>query len=89
MAPTHAALGEKEMTASAIISGIIAFIKAVPVIESWFQSLIAAYMAAQTSATLSAIADAAALGARAQTDSDRYAAAQKWQEALSRSRQLP
>ena len=40
----------------------------------------------QNNATLQKIADAAALGARAQTDEDRYAVAQAWRDALSQPR---
>jgi hypothetical protein len=86
LAFTAAALGKKIMTASAIISGIIAFIKAIPIIDGWFQQAIAAYMNGQTNATLAAIADAADFAARAQTDADRYVAAQKWVTALARSK---
>lgn len=74
------------MTASAIIGGILGIIKEIPIVNDWFNQLIAAYLAAQTGATLSAISDAAALSARAVTDADRYAAATAWQQALSRER---
>jgi hypothetical protein len=40
----------------------------------------------QNNQALAAIADAAALSSRAQTDADRYAAAQAWQSALSKPR---
>jgi hypothetical protein len=40
----------------------------------------------QTNETLSLIADAAAQAARATTDAERYASAQAWQAALTRSR---
>lgn len=70
-------------------AGAVGLIKAIPVLDSWFQQIVALWMTAQTAETLAAVADAAALGARAQTDTDRYAAAAKWREALSRSRQLP
>jgi hypothetical protein len=36
--------------------------------------------------TISAIADAAAYAANAKSDEERYAAAEKWREALSRPR---
>lgn len=77
------------MTTSAIIGGILGIIKAIPIVNDWFNQLVAAYLAAQTSATLSAIADAAAFSGRAVTDADRYAAAASWQSALSRSRVSP
>jgi hypothetical protein len=76
------------VSASAIIGGVIAFFKAIPILDSWLQQLIAAYVNSCTSETLSAIADAAALSARAKTDADRYAAAEVWQTALSRDRVL-
>jgi hypothetical protein len=44
------------------------------------------YIQSQNDATISAIADAAAFAANAQTDEERYAAAEKWREALSRPR---
>lgn len=44
------------------------------------------YCQRQKAETLSMIADAAALGARAQTDEDRYKAATAWQSALNRPR---
>lgn len=44
------------------------------------------YLQKQENKTLSMIADAAAFASRARSDEERYAAAQKWQEALSRPR---
>ena len=44
------------------------------------------YVQKQQSETLSAIADAAAFASRAKTDDERYQAAQKWRDALSRPR---
>lgn len=77
------------MTATAIFSAIVAAIKAIPIINDWFNQLISAYLTMQTSATLSAISDAAALAARSQSDDDRFAASAAWQKALSRDRQIP
>lgn len=74
------------MTAGAIIGGVIAFLKAIPVLDGWFQQLLVVYMTTQTQATKSKIADAAALDARAATDADRYAAGAAWQAALKRER---
>lgn len=74
------------MTAAGIISGIIAFLKAIPILDGWFQQLLAAYVNSQTLETKSKIADAAALGARAATDADRYAASQAWADAFARER---
>lgn len=44
------------------------------------------YVQSSQSATLSQIADAAAMSARAQTQEDRFKAAEAWQRALSRPR---
>jgi hypothetical protein len=46
------------------------------------------YAEIQTRETLSEIADAAALSARAETSEDRYAALSKWRAALSNARRL-
>ena len=70
------------------ITALIAVIKAIPALESLFQSLISEYVRGQTASTLSKIADAAALAARATTDEERYAASAAWQLALQRTRQL-
>lgn len=77
------------MTVAGFLAGLVAFIKAVPIIDGWFQQMIAFWMNGQTNSTLSAISDASAFAARASTDADRYAASAKWQAALSRPRQLP
>lgn len=74
------------ITAGAIFSAIVGGIKAIPILDGWFQQLIALYVTTETASTLSAIADAAALAARAQTDTDRYAASAAWQKALQSSR---
>jgi uncharacterized protein with von Willebrand factor type A (vWA) domain len=65
---------------------LLAFIKAVPVIDSWVRQFIALYIAGQSKETLSRISDAAAMGARALTDEERYKASEAWQKALSRPR---
>lgn len=72
----------------AILTGIVAFIRAIPIVDKWVQMLISAYMQAQTADVLAAVADAAAMGARAKTDDDRYKSAIAWQSALSKSRVL-
>jgi len=77
------------MSVTAVISAIIAAIKAVPIVDGWFRALVVAWMQSQEKATYQKIIDAAAFSARAATDADRYAAAAKWQEALSQPRQLP
>ena len=68
------------------MGGVIAFIKAIPTIDKWFQQLIAAYVMGIDEANLKAIADAAAFSARAKTDEERYKAAGLWRDALSRKR---
>jgi hypothetical protein len=73
----------------AIISAIVGVIKAVPIIDSWFQQIIAFYMSTQTNETLSEIADAAALSAHATSEEERYVAAEAWRKAMSRPRILP
>lgn len=80
---------EKTVSASLIVGGLVAFVKAIPIIDGWFRLAMAAWMNGQTNETLTNIADAAALAARAKTDEDRYAAAAKWQAALSQPRQTP
>lgn len=77
------------MTLSMLFSAIVGAIKAVPIIDGWFQQLIAAWMNGQTDETLGQIADAAAFAARADSDELRYQASEKWRKALSRSRVLP
>jgi hypothetical protein len=77
------------MTAAGVISAIVATIKAMPILDGWFRQIVAAWMQGQEKATMSAIVDAAASAARAESDADRYAAAEKWRVALSRSRILP
>ena len=74
------------MSISVILGGIVAFIKAVPVINSWIEMLIAAYITSCQQQTLSKIADAAALAAKAKTDDDRYQAVTAWRIALSSQR---
>lgn len=74
------------LTAGAIFDAIIGAIRAVPIIDGWFQQLIATWMMVQTQATLGKITDAAAFAAKAQTDADRYAASAKWQQALQQDK---
>lgn len=74
------------MGAAEVISGIIAFFKAIPTLDRWLQQLIAAYVNGLEEKNLKAIADAAAFAARAKTQDERFAAAQMWQDALSRKR---
>lgn len=73
-----------------MVLGILNAIAAIPALLGYVQSFAAQvmiwYVQRQNNETLSKIADAAALAARAQTDAERYAAAQAWQSALSRLR---
>lgn len=66
---------------------------AIPAIAGYVEKLCAAvvgwFVARQKQDTLIAIADAAALGARAKTTEERFNAAASWQKALSRPRNLP
>jgi hypothetical protein len=70
----------------AILNALAAIPAIAGYVESAIQTIISWYVAKQQSDTLAAIADAAALSARAQTEADRYAAAQAWSTALSRAR---
>lgn len=74
------------ITAGMVFQAIAGAIKAIPLIDGWFQQIMTAWMDGQSKATHSAIVDAAAFASRAVTDADRYAAAEKWRKALSRSR---
>lgn len=74
------------ITAGTIFSMLVGGIKAIPILDGWFQQLISLYLVLQTQATRSALVDAAALAARAVTDDDRYKASAGWQKALQRPR---
>lgn len=54
--------------------------------EEFARGVVAWYVQNATSTTLAEIADAAAMQARAESDEDRYKAAEAWQKALSRPR---
>lgn len=72
-----------------LLNGLVAIPKIVGYVESTVGAIVAWYVARQQANVLAAIADAAALGARAKTKEDRIAAAQAWQKALSLPRTLP
>lgn len=74
------------MSASAIIGGVIAFFKAIPILDSWLQQLIALYVTNCQQKTLAMILDAASFAVRAKTQDERFQAAEKWRDALSRDR---
>lgn len=72
------------------ISAILDILIAVPQLAYYIKKMVSAivvwYVQKQTGDTLVMIADAAALAARAQTDEDRFKAAEKWRAALSNTR---
>jgi hypothetical protein len=78
---------------AALALAIFQGLAAIPAILGYVKDFAAGvslwYMQNATKDTLTAIADAAALAARANSDEERYAAALAWKLALSRPRQLP
>ncbi len=72
----------------AFLNAIIAVPKIGALVMDFIGALTSWYVQKQTRETQGLIADAAALGARAQTQEDRYVCAEAWQKALSRSRSL-
>jgi hypothetical protein len=76
------------MSVATILEALIAIPGIAAAVYKFVSAVVAWYVQKQTNETLAAIADAAAFAARAQTDADRYQAAQKWRDVLSRSRYL-
>ena len=74
------------MTIGAILSALAAVPQILGYVESFASAVTLWYVSRQQATTLQAIADAAALASRAQTDADRYAAADAWAAALNRPR---
>jgi len=70
----------------AILNAIAAIPSLLGYLQTFAAQVVLWYVQSQNNTTLSAIADAAAFAAKAQTEADRYAAAQKWKDALSRPR---
>lgn len=74
----------------ALVISILNALAAIPSILGYVEKFATAvtewWVNRQTSETLSQIADAAALASRAQSDEDRYKAAEAWRVALSRDR---
>lgn len=74
----------------AFVTSLLNALAAIPTIAGYvdrvIQAIITWYVARQNQAALAAIADAAAMAARASTDEERYAAAQAWHDALSKPR---
>ena len=77
------------MTIGAILSALAAIPQILSLVESFASSVVLWYCQRATNETLQAIANAAALGARAQTDAERYAVAQAWSAALAKPRVSP
>lgn len=74
------------MTIGSILSALAAIPQILGYVETFASAVTLWFVQRQNNQTLSAIADAAALAAKASTDADRYAAAQAWQQALSNPR---
>lgn len=74
------------MTIGAILSALAAIPSIFGYVEKFAGAVTLWWIQRQGNQTLQLIADAAALGARAQTEEERYAVAQAWQTALSRPR---
>jgi len=75
------------MNVLAIVSGILNVLITIPKIADMVSNIVTAivtwWVNRQNTNTMILIADAAALGARAQNDDERYASAALWQKALS------
>lgn len=69
-----------------ILNALIAIPQIAGYVESAVQAIVLWYVQRANNETLSAIADASALAAKANTDEERYAAAQAWQAALTKPR---
>lgn len=72
-----------------LLDALIAIPKIGDMVMGVVSSIVQWWLNKQTANTLGLIADAAAQGARAQTDQDRYKAAAAWQKALSQPRIIP
>lgn len=72
-----------------ILDFLIAIPKIAALVSSIVTQIVSWYVSKQTKDTLVDIADAAATGANAETDEDRYAASEKWQKVFGHSRYLP
>lgn len=70
----------------AILNALVAIPKIADLVMQTVSAIVNWYVQKQTADTLAMIADAAAFSARAQTDDERYKAAEKWRTALSRPR---
>lgn len=72
-----------------ILDALIAIPKILGYVESFAREVTLWFINRQKGETLAAIADAAALGARAENDEERYKGAEAWQRALSKPRVTP
>ena len=70
----------------ALLNALIAIPKIADSVNAVVTQITLWYVQRQQAAVLSSIADAAAFAAKAQTDDDRYKAAQMWQDALTKPR---
>jgi hypothetical protein len=66
-----------------ILNALVAIPKIAGAVESAVSQVVLWYVARQQAQVLAAIADAAAMSARASTDQERYDAASRWKAALS------
>lgn len=74
------------MTIGAILSALVKIPQILGYVEEFAKAVTQWYVARQTSQTLGMIADAAAFAARAKSDEERFQAALRWKNALSRER---
>lgn len=74
------------MTVGSILTALAAIPQILGYIEAFAGAVTLWYVQRQQSQALAAIADAAALAARAKNDDERFQAAEAWQAALSRPR---
>lgn len=67
-----------------ILEALIALPKIADKVLKIIDEIVIWYIGRQNAETAAKIADAAALGARAKTQEERYAASERWRQALSR-----
>lgn len=70
----------------AILQALVALPKIGELVAGMIQQIVVWYLQKQQGDTLAAIADAAATAARATNEAERFAAAQKWVDALARGK---
>lgn len=69
-----------------MLEALVAIPKIAGLVEKYVGAVVLWYVSRQKAETLGKFADAAAYASRATTQEERYNAAQKWQDALSRPR---